>query len=170
MLRSSGPFANGSLSDKREFGRIHHVIMNQSQALLHWQNQTRTVGRSENPGGGDMGLFCLVYGLFWLINYSGVQISWQRVFWAENQGNHQNFDTSLLTYKCWLIFMAMKQKKNSKWPTQKRVIFHLRQFSIFFFKKSWIGPWVSRIDWCERHWCGSTCMAMRLSDISSKTA
>jgi hypothetical protein len=30
-------------------------------------------------------------------NYSGVQIRWQRVFWAENQGNCQNFDTSLLT-------------------------------------------------------------------------
>ena len=52
MLRSSGPFANGSLSDKREFGRIHHVIMNQSQALLHWQNQSRAVGRSRNLGGG----------------------------------------------------------------------------------------------------------------------
>ena len=52
MLRSSGPFANGSLSDKREFGRIHHVIMNQSQALLHWQNQTEAVGRTENLGGG----------------------------------------------------------------------------------------------------------------------
>ena len=41
---------------------------------------------------------------FFLLNqlaiYSGVQIRWQRVFWAENQGNHQNFDTSLLTYKC----------------------------------------------------------------------
>ena len=27
--------------------------------------------------------------------YSGVQIRWQRVFWAENQGNHQN-----LTHPC----------------------------------------------------------------------
>ena len=36
----------------------------------------------------------------YLFRYSGVQIRWQRVFWAENQGNHQNFDTSLLTYKC----------------------------------------------------------------------
>ena len=36
-------------------------------------------------------------------------------------------------------------------------------------KISWIGPWVSRIDWCEGHWCGSTYMAVRLSDISSKT-
>ena len=32
--------------------------------------------------------------------YSGVQIRWQRVFWAGNQGIHQNFDKSLLTYKC----------------------------------------------------------------------
>ena len=34
------------------------------------------------------------------MTYSGVQIRWQRLFWAGNQGNHQNFDTSLLTYKC----------------------------------------------------------------------
>ena len=36
-------------------------------------------------------------------------------------------------------------------------------------KISWIGPWISRIDWCEGHWCGSTSLAMRLSDISSIT-
>ena len=36
-------------------------------------------------------------------------------------------------------------------------------------KISWIGPWVSRIDWCEGHWYGSTYMAVRLSDICSKT-
>ena len=32
-----------------------------------------------------------------------------------------------------------------------------------------VGPWVSRIDWCEGHWCGSTYMVVRLSDVSSKT-
>ena len=40
----------------------------------------------------------------------------------------------------------------------------------FFMKFSWIGPWVSRIDWCEGHWFGSTCVVVRLSDISSKTS
>ena len=25
----------------------------------------------------------------------------------------------------------------------------------FFVKISWIGPWVSRINWCEGHWRGS---------------
>ena len=39
----------------------------------------------------------------------------------------------------------------------------------FFMKFSWIGPWVSRIDWCEGHWFGSTYMVVRLSNISSKT-
>jgi hypothetical protein len=39
----------------------------------------------------------------------------------------------------------------------------------FFTKISGIGPWVGRIDSCEGHWCGSTYMVMRLSDISSKT-
>ena len=47
--------------------------------------------------------------------------------------------------------------------------FKITNSQIFFVKTSWIGPWVSRIDWCEGHWCGSTYMAMRLSNISSKT-
>ena len=40
----------------------------------------------------------------------------------------------------------------------------------FFMKISGIGPWVSRIGWWEGHWFGSTYMAVRLSDIRSKTA
>ena len=72
--------------------------------------------------------------------------------------------------------MEMKKKKikmadlkNSKWPPQKKLIFQLRQFSIFFMKFPWIGSWVSRINWCEGHWCSSTYMVVRLSDIRSKT-
>ena len=37
------------------------------------------------------------------------------------------------------------------------------------FSHVWLVPWVITIDWCEGHWCGSTYMAVRLSDISSKT-
>ena len=58
---------------------------------------------------------------------------------SENQGKHQNFDSSILPYKFGLIFMGIKQKKifffekkNSKWPTQKKFIFQNRQFSKFF--------------------------------------
>ena len=61
-------------------------------------------------------------------------------FLAVNHHNIKNWVPSILTHNLWLIFMGMKQKKNffflkknSKWPTQKKVIFHLRQFSIFFF-------------------------------------
>jgi hypothetical protein len=36
-------------------------------------------------------------------------------------------------------------------------------------KNSRIGPWISSFDWCEGHWCGSTYMVMKLSDMSSKT-
>ena len=47
----------------------------------------------------------------------------------------------------------------------KKLIF----FKIAFFVKiSWISPLVSRIFWCKGYWCGSTYMAVRLSDISSK--
>ena len=38
------------------------------------------------------------------------------------------------------------EKMNSKWPIQKTEIFQLPQFSIFFVKISWIGPWVSGIN------------------------
>ena len=61
------------------------------------------------------------------------------------------------------------EKKNSNWPTKKYLIFQLRQFSIFFLEILWIGPWNIRIDWRHRHWCGSTYIVVRLSDISSKT-
>ena len=103
-----------------------------------------------------------------------MQIRWQRVFWAGNQGIHQNFDKSLLTYKCWLIFMRMKQnffwKKKIKMADSKKRSFSSSTNSQYFFMKiSWISPWVSRIDWCEGHWFCSTYMAVRLSDISSKT-
>ena len=41
-------------------------------------------------------------------DYSSVQNSVERLFWAGNQGNHQNFEKSLLSYKCRLIFIGMK--------------------------------------------------------------
>ena len=40
-----------------------------------------------------------------------------------------------------------------------------RLLNIFFVKFLWLGPWISRVDWCQGHWSGSTFMAVRLSDI-----
>ena len=56
-------------------------------------------------------------------------------------------------------------KKNPKWP-----FFKIANSQKFFAKISQIRPWVSRIAWCEGHWCGSTYVTVRLSDISLKTA
>ena len=53
---------------------------------------------------------------------------------------------------------------------KKRSFFKIANSQYFFVKISWSGPWVSRIHWCEGHWYGSTYMAVRLSDISSKMA
>ena len=86
----------------------------------------------------------------------------------------QNFDPSLLTNKLWLVFVGMKQKK--KFYEKKIQNGRLKKTEFFNFAKSWaisakiswIGPWVSRIDWCEGHQCDSTYMAVRLSDVSSK--
>ena len=93
-------------------------------------------------------------------SYSGVQISWQRIFLAWNQVNHQNFDQILLTYKHWSTdFHAAeaKKKKNLKKKIQnsrlkkKRSFSSFANFRYFFSKISWIGPFVRRIDWCEGH-------------------
>ena len=40
----------------------------------------------------------------------------------------------------------------------------------FFSKISWIGPLVSRIDWCKGHWCGSTYMLWGCPTLAQKQA
>ena len=80
-----------------------------------------------------------VHHLNWLekhIMYTVLHIFRQVLFGPGNQGNHQNFNLSLLSYKCWLIFIGMKQKKG-KFKIQngrlkKKWEFQLPQFSIFF--------------------------------------
>ena len=57
----------------------------------------------------------------------------------------------------WRQKIIFFETKNLNRPTQN----HNSQNC--FEKMSWISPWVSRINWCEWHWCGSTYMAMRLS-------
>ena len=109
--------------------------------------------------------------------YTHAHLWFSRSILTVNHHNNKNWVPSI-THNLWLIFIGKKQKKlflknkNSKWPTQKKWVFQNRQFSIFFVEISCIGligPWVTRIDWCEGHWWGSTYMAVRLSDISSKT-
>ena len=58
----------------------------------------------------------------------------QVLFGAGNQGNHQNFKKCLLSYKCGLIFIGMKQKK---------IYF---QFSIFFHENFMVLRLMELID------------------------
>ena len=88
----------------------------------------------------------------------------------------QNFDPSLLTKKLWPFYMRMKQiffffskKKFQNGRLKKSLFSKIANSQKFFAKISWIGSWVSRIEWCEAHWFGSTYMAVRLSEESSKT-
>ena len=62
------------------------------------------------------------------------------------------------------------RKKFQNGRLKKTDFFKMANSQKKFLKILWIGPMVSRIDWCEGHWCGSIYMVMRLSDISSKTA
>jgi hypothetical protein len=51
------------------------------------------------------------------------------------------------------IFFFFFFEKKSKWPTQKNSFFQLPQlpqFSLFFYENFME---ISRIDWCEGHWC-----------------
>jgi hypothetical protein len=42
--------------------------------------------------------------------------------------------------------MGMKQKKNSKWRTQKAEFFKIANSQFFFVRISWIDSWVNRND------------------------
>jgi hypothetical protein len=61
------------------------------------------------------------------------------------------------------------KKKIQNGRLKKTEFFNSPNSQNFFTKMSWIGSWVSMIDWCGRHWCGSTWMVVRLSEVSSKT-
>ena len=78
-----------------------------------------------------------------------------------------NFDPSLLTNKLWLVFMGMKQKKIKMADSKKQRFSKSPILNIFLWK--FYGSVLGLVDWCEGQQCGSTYMAMRLFDISSKT-
>ena len=54
----------------------------------------------------------------------------------------------------------LKKKSKSKCPPKKRSLSSSANSKYFFVKISWIGPWVSIIDWWEGHWHGSTYMVV----------
>ena len=66
-------------------------------------------------------------------------------------------------------FNGNEAKKNQNGQLKKNSFSSSTNSQYFFMKFLWFGPWVSIIDWCKGHWCSSTYMAVRLSDISSKS-
>ena len=81
----------------------------------------------------------------------------------------------LVSYKLWLIWIRMKQKKilffekkiqNGR--LKKTEFFNYPQKLSNCRQNFQVGPWVSRIDWCKGHQCDSTYTAVRLSDVSPK--
>ena len=67
------------------------------------------------------------------------------------------------------IYFFFEKKIQNGW-LKKSSFFKIANSQNFFVKISQIRPWVSRIEWYEGHRCSSMYMAVRLSDISSKTA
>ena len=70
----------------------------------------------------------------------------------------------------WSKIFFFFEKKIQNGRLKKSSFFKIANSQNFSAKISQIRPWVSRIEWCEGHWCSSTYMAVRLSDKSSKTA
>ena len=101
--------------------------------------------------------------------YTHAIISFPPSFLAVNHQYHKNWIPSMITHNLWLIFMGMKQKIQNGW-LKKTEFFNSANPQYFFVKISWMGPWVSGIDWCKGHWFFTTYMAVRLSGISLKTA
>ena len=100
--------------------------------------------------------------------YTHAHLWFPPLFLAVNHHNIENWVPSILTHNLWLIFMGMRQKKifflkkkiqNGR--LKKRSFFNSVNSQYFFVKISWIGPWVSRIEWFGGHWCGSTYLAVR---------
>ena len=75
--------------------------------------------------------FRLDHWLGWDSIYTAGWYVWGEWFLVINHHNHKNWVPSILIHNLWLILIRMKQKKFF-WPTQKKVIFQNRQFSIFF--------------------------------------
>ena len=73
--------------------------------------------------------------VFASISYTHAQLLFPCSFSAVNHHNNKNWVPSILAHNLWLIFTGMKQKKKSKWPTQKNWVLQLLQFSILFSQK-----------------------------------
>ena len=69
-----------------------------------------------------------------------------------------------------VFFITKKQNKIQNGRLKKRSFFKIANSQYFLVKILWIGPWISRIEWYEGHWNGSTYMVVRLSYIRSETA
>ena len=92
--------------------------------------------------------------------------SYQR-FWRNNPYCRNKW---YLIWTVCLISLRWSKKKIKMAKSKKNSFSSSANSQYFFMKFLWFGPWVSRIDWCEGHWCGSTYMVVRLSNISSKTS
>ena len=108
-----------------------------------------------------------VIRLFWLSTTLPPKMFGVGCCWLETNDDSNNWVPSILSHNLCLVLMEMKQKKIFLNKNIKMADWDFQncQFSIFFTKILGIGPWVYRINWCERHEFGSTYMAVRLSEI-----
>ena len=133
--------------------RIEHFLLDEASDDL--SNEKNVLH------GFCMSIFVTSYQKFVLITIQrycpytvlcNVHKCWPKTSWVGNQGNHHNFDPSLLPKNLWLLFVGLSKKKFQNGWLKKNTFFKTINSQYFFAKLSGIGPWISRINWCEGHW------------------
>ena len=99
--------------------------------------------------------------------FASSQLKSVKFSWIIKILTHPFFEALKFNWFQWGWSKKKLWENKFKMADSKNWVFQFRQY--VFSKTSWIGPWVSRIDWCKGHWCGSTYMVERLSNVSSKT-
>ena len=89
-----------------------------------------------------------------------MKFSWKNI---ENWGSWKS--QFFLSWPFW-FFLYQNASTSRILDTSPQGLISSSQY--FFMNISWIGPWVSRVEWCQGHWCGSIYLVVRLSDVSSK--
>ena len=119
--------------------------------------------------------FVIIFTYLRTLRYTHAHLWFPPSFLAVNHHHSKNWVPSILKNNLWLfswewskkkIFFLKKKIQNGR--LKKTEFFNFVKSWAISAKISWIGPWVSRIDWCEGHWRGSTYMVVRLSSITPK--
>ena len=86
------------------------VFMGLSKKFFFWKKKPKMADSKKKKLRFSKQSILNIFSPNWSLYTAGWNV-WGEWFLAGTQGDHQNFDPSLLTNKLWLFFMGMKQTK-----------------------------------------------------------